>query len=404
MATESDVRAPSSAERRGRRAPPVVGRRPGTTSTATPGGRVGIETPERVAAVRASRLLEDDGDDTDGTFDRVARLAARLLDAPTAFVTVVDDRTSVITGWSGPVGPPGHPRPRPRRLPARDAACQLVVDTGTEVVVPDVREDDRTRDLPGLALMAARSWIGQPITDAAGFVLGNLCVIDGEVREWTDEEVAGLRDLASVLERTVRLRGIAAALRTYADQAEDLAVTLQQVLLPAWIPTVPGIEIATRFQPGGTGAEVLGDFYDVLLHDDGFSVVIGDVAGRGPSAARTASLARSAVRTAASADQDPVSVLSTVHRVLRHDGSGPGRFVTIAYASFERGAPTAGGSSRWDVVVCSAGHPPGFVIGPDGAVTAIRAGVRWASRRSPPSTVTRSRSGRASRSCSTPTG
>lgn len=155
--------------------------------------------------------------------------------------------------------------------------------------------------------------------------------------------------------------------------------------MPAHAPRIPGITIATRFSPGGTGTDVLGDFYDILRHDDGFGVVIGDVCGKGAQAARTTALARSAVRTAAHIENDPVAVLDTVNEILL-DWFGTGRsFVTAAYATFTRTGPGPG----WDVRVAGAGHPPGFLRRRSGRVVQLQGGGgSWASPHSTPDTPT----------------
>ena len=53
----------------------------------------------------------------------------------------------------------------------------------------------------------------------------------------------------------------------FADQQRNIAVTLQQALLPPALPAIPGIDIAARYWPAGANA-VGGDFYDVFAIDD----------------------------------------------------------------------------------------------------------------------------------------
>ena len=67
-----------------------------------------VYDPERLAAVRATGLLDTGPEDN---FDRLASLAAMLLDAPMAFVTLVDDRRSF---WKSAIGalPPEAARTR----------------------------------------------------------------------------------------------------------------------------------------------------------------------------------------------------------------------------------------------------------------------------------------------------
>ena len=61
--------------------------------------RVGVETESRAAAVRATRLLETG---PEAAFDRLCSLAATILDAPMAYMTVVDDVRSFLKGAPDP--------------------------------------------------------------------------------------------------------------------------------------------------------------------------------------------------------------------------------------------------------------------------------------------------------------
>jgi sigma-B regulation protein RsbU (phosphoserine phosphatase) len=319
--------------------------------------RTGVETESRAAAVRATRLLETG---PEAAFDRLCSLAATILDAPMTYMTVVDDVRSFLKGAPDPAaicGPEGT-----FEVPVREAACQFVVDGGEEVVVNDTATDPRLRDLVQIKAFGARAWVGVPILDPDGYVLGNMCAMDGRVREWTPAHLDSLRTLAAAANDAIALRLAARDLQNYADHSAELAETLQQSLLPMHPPHVPGMTIATRFSPGGTGVEVLGDFYDVVPLQNGFGVVIGDVCGKGAPAARTTAMARSAVRTAAHSEPDPAVVLDTVHEVLL-SWFGAGRsFVTAIYATFTRHG------AGWTVEIAGAGHPPAFVRRADGRV------------------------------------
>ena len=326
----------------------------------------GVETPARAAAVRATRLLETGPEEA---FDRLASLAATLLGVSTAYLTVVDDVRVFLKGAPDSAAVFGSDGTF--EVPARDAACQLVVDLGEEVAVGNTAADPRLRDLAQVEAVGAAAWVGVPICDPDGRVLGNLCAMDSQVREWTGEDLAALRTLAAAANDAIALRLAAQNLAAYAEEATELAETLQQSLLPTHAPRIPGMSIATRFFPGGTGVEVLGDFYDVVPLEQGFGVVIGDVCGHGAAAARTTAMARSAVRTAAHTESDPTAVLDTVNDVLL-SWFGAGRsFVTAAYVTFTRSTGPA-----WTVTIAGAGHPPAFVRRSGGPVEQLTGGGR----------------------------
>jgi len=109
----------------------------------------------------------------------------------------------------------------------------------------------------------------------------------------------------------------------------EVARTLQSSLLPPKLPNVPGVTIASRYQPIGDGSMVGGDFYDVFAMPDGaWALVLGDVCGQGVLAAALTSLVRYTVRAAARMWRSPAEILRfTNEAVLDQDSSE--RFCTI---------------------------------------------------------------------------
>jgi len=97
----------------------------------------------------------------------------------------------------------------------------------------------------------------------------------------------------------------------------QVAATLQQALLPAALPYVPGVVIDAAHRAGTPGAEVGGDWYDAFRLPDGRIVIaIGDVVGRGLEAAVTMGQIRQAIRAAALEGHAPADVLALVGRML----------------------------------------------------------------------------------------
>jgi serine phosphatase RsbU (regulator of sigma subunit)/PAS domain-containing protein len=152
--------------------------------------------------------------------------------------------------------------------------------------------------------------------------------------------------------------------RLYAERSY-VARTLQESLLPGKLPDIPGIEAAARFRHSGEGAEVGGDFYDLFATGPrGWTVVMGDVCGKGPDAAAVTALARYTLRAAAMRDRLPSRSLWLLNEALLRQRRDR-RFCTVAYAYLE----TLEGGAR--VGFASAGHPLPLLLHPDGAVEAI---------------------------------
>jgi anti-anti-sigma factor len=143
------------------------------------------------------------------------------------------------------------------------------------------------------------------------------------------------------------------------------AETLQRSLLPDRLPNVPGVELASRYLPGGAGLEVGGDWYDVFTLPSGrLGLTIGDVVGRGLAAAATMGQLRTALRAYAIETDSPAAVLQRLSRLA--DEFEAAQMATLVYAVLDPNAQT--------LSFASAGHPPPLLIDPDGAASYVMEG------------------------------
>jgi serine phosphatase RsbU (regulator of sigma subunit)/anti-sigma regulatory factor (Ser/Thr protein kinase) len=192
-----------------------------------PAGLPGVLDPERLASVRRSGLLDPEvGRAATAAFERLAALAARLLDAPLAFVTVVDETRSY---WRACIGVAGDTR----QNPVEESFCQYVVADRAPFLVGDAAEHPRTRDNPSVEAMGVRAWAGAPLHAPDGHVLGSFCVVDTRPRSWTDEDADLLQVLAEAASGQVALlqavdheRAARDRLRTLADASSLLLADL----------------------------------------------------------------------------------------------------------------------------------------------------------------------------------
>jgi PAS domain S-box-containing protein len=149
--------------------------------------------------------------------------------------------------------------------------------------------------------------------------------------------------------------------RLYSEHAY-IARTLQESLLPVELPEIPGVEAAARFRPTGEGNDVGGDFYDIFeTGARGWTVVVGDVCGKGPDAAAVTALARYTLRAAAMRERLPSRSLRILNEALLRQRDDR-RFCTVAYAYLE----AHDGGARMGFA--SGGHPLPLVLRRDGAV------------------------------------
>ncbi|MGA5294014.1 GAF domain-containing SpoIIE family protein phosphatase [Streptomyces koyangensis] len=133
----------------------------------------------------------------DEGMDRFARIAARLADVPVALVSVAGAEHHSFPGMTGLEAPLSELR--------RTGLCAEVVSAG-RLIVRDARTDPRTKGLPMVEELSVAGYAGLPLVDDDGVVLGSLCAIDRQPREWTDREVEALADLAEACAAEIRLR------------------------------------------------------------------------------------------------------------------------------------------------------------------------------------------------------
>ncbi|MFJ5291340.1 SpoIIE family protein phosphatase [Streptomyces sp. NPDC088348] len=194
-----------------------------------------------------------------------------------------------------------------------------------------------------------------PLT-SRGRPLGCLALVRaGDSPAFTEQDVVVARELA------VRAAVDLDHARRYTRE-HGIALELQRALLSEPRKPHPHIEVATRYLPVGQGAEVGGDWFDVVpLSDARHLKVMGDVMGHGVDAAVAMSHYRSMVRLLAQDDEPPHRILERLDLMV--EKAGIDRAATCLLAVVDR--------FRGECLVASAGHlPPVFIDRGAGAVIA----------------------------------
>ncbi|MBV9775338.1 MAG: PAS domain S-box protein, partial [Gemmatimonadetes bacterium] len=170
---------------------------------------IAIQDRARLAALARTRLLDTLPEDI---FDRLSRLASRLLNTPVAMVTLIGRDRQFVKSC---VGLP-EPAASERHLPFSHSFCKHLVVTGEPLILGDAREHPVHRENLAVLEMGAVAYAGVPLRTAEGHVIGSFCAIDTRPREWTDEEVQVLTDLAASVISEIEWRRYA----TERDEAE----------------------------------------------------------------------------------------------------------------------------------------------------------------------------------------
>ena len=191
-----------------------------------------------------------------------------------------------------------------------------------------------------------------PLT-ANGEVIGVMTFIDGPGRDFESDDVSLATEVAS---RT----GVALSNATRFQREHVVAEVLQRAVLPDFLPVVDGLHLDAEYRAGAAGTYVGGDWYDVFQLDEGHVVFsVGDVMGKGPSAAALMGQVRSTIRAYAVTGQSPSEVLSSLDHFF--DAMAEERVVTVVVGIID---PTSGA-----VRMTNAGHPPPLIVRRDGSTS-----------------------------------
>ena len=165
-----------------------------------------LADPARLAALHGSALLDTPAEES---FDRLTRLAAKVVNAPVALVSAIDKDRQFFKSC---LGLP-EPWATNRETELSHSFCQHVVTAREPVVITDTREDERVLDNPAIRDMGVIAYLGIPLFAGDGQAIGTLCVIDHEPRIWKSEEIKLIQDVAAavVTEITLRTSGVPAA-------------------------------------------------------------------------------------------------------------------------------------------------------------------------------------------------
>ena len=157
-----------------------------------------VEDRGRLDALHATGLLDSD---VSPSFDRLARLAAHVLHAPVALVSLVAaDRQF----FKSCLGLP-EPWASRRGSPLTHSFCQHAVASREPLLVTDAREHPVLRGNLAIRDMGVIAYAGIPLIDAGGHALGTLCVIDSQPRHWTTHQIQLLSDIAAAVVTEITL-------------------------------------------------------------------------------------------------------------------------------------------------------------------------------------------------------
>src|SRR3954469_7250336 len=169
-----------------------------------------LTRPDRLAALRHTALLDTPPEEG---FDRLTRMASRLLGTPIALVSLVaEDRQF----FKSAIGLP-EPWASRREAPLSFSFCAQVVSTGEQLVVEDARRHPLLRHSTAIRELGWVAYAGVPLVTPDGQTVGSFSVVDRMPRLWSERDIALLKDLAASAVTEIELR-LEMARRRLAEQ------------------------------------------------------------------------------------------------------------------------------------------------------------------------------------------
>ena len=310
------------------------------------------------------------------TVERMADVALPVL-ADMFLIDILDERDQivrVIARHADPAMQPAADRLVNEFAPDSEALdpCIQVIRTGRPRWSKDTSDAflrATTRNESHYQLLKElefTSYMCVPILDGEKVLGAVTLVSSGSGRHFDTNDLALVEALSAPVAQVV-IRAM------QYEQQHGIARILQTNLLPPTLPQIEGIAIAARYVAGTRGAEVGGDFYDVMRTPSGaVGMMVGDVAGHDPAAAVAMGQVRAASRALAGQVRTPAELVDLMRSSW--DLIGVDRMATVVYGRLDM--------SSCELMLASAGHPPPILVtsGRAGDPTRART-ASWRSRR-----------------------
>jgi CheY-like chemotaxis protein len=157
-----------------------------------------IADSRRLSAVHAARMLDTPAE---ASFDRLTRLATRIVGAPVSFLSLVDDQRDFYKSQCGF----GEPLATLRELRGR-TFCHFGLLSGQPLVIDDVMTNPEYARVPTVQTLGIRAYLGVPLITEEGECIGSFCAVDFAARHWTERDVSVMSELALAAMREIALR------------------------------------------------------------------------------------------------------------------------------------------------------------------------------------------------------
>lgn len=178
--------------------------------------------PKRLQALRETDLMDTEREEA---YDRLARLAAVLLNAPLTLISLVSENRQF---FKASFGLP-EPLATTRQIPIDESLCRYTMH-GEPLIITDAQQDPLLKDHPATRELGIVAFLAVPLVTREGYTLGAFCAVDYKTRAWTKDEVEALKDLTAATMTEINLRTVVRQLEAESRSREQLVAILSHDL------------------------------------------------------------------------------------------------------------------------------------------------------------------------------
>ncbi|HTP05660.1 MAG TPA: GAF domain-containing SpoIIE family protein phosphatase [Nitrospirota bacterium] len=316
---------------------------------------------------RLSTLIEVNGLissslNLDQILENVMTISKQVMNADASSLMLIDEKTNELV-YEVALGSVGEKLKQEFRLKMGQGIAGTVAQEGKPLLLEDAythpkfyRGHDEATGYRTKSMITVPLKVRERITGVAQ-VINRL---DGKPFDTDDLElfIALCSMVAIAIENAKMHRSLMEKQRLVRDM--EFARSVQESFLPQKAPEVQYYRFSAHYTPA---LEVGGDFYDFIHLDKNLTgIVIGDVSGKGVSAALYMAKMGSDMRTLAFTEQSPVAALTKLNDLLA-ERSRRGMFATLLYIELD--------SRSGKMVISNAGHLPPIIKKADGSLMTI---------------------------------
>ena len=165
-------------------------------------------------------------------------------------------------------------------------------------------------------------------------------------------------DVTEMMQARAAAEDQAASLRERYEQTRDVVTALQQEMLPAGLPVLPGVQVAASYLLADADTAAGGDWFDAVPQPDGsVALIVGDVVGHGVTASGVMGQLRAVLQDRLAAGTGITDALSAADRFARRLPAAHATTVCLAVLDPADGT----------LAYCTAGHPAPLLLTAGGA-------------------------------------